>query len=177
MRNTVLNQKQQSLIIQHSKLKLQIELVPQSCWMSNLRSSVSRKEWDTLRRQVSQKAHNLCEICGGKGLKHPVECHEVWAYDEITKIQSLASLQALCPFCHEVKHFGFAASRGNRQRALERFMKINKINENIAEEIIAAVYAQWKYRSTLEWILNTDLLKGYSVSTEDLIKKGNITII
>jgi len=138
---------------------------------------MSRKEWDTLRTQVSQKAHSLCEICGGKGPRHLVECHEVWAYDENTRIQSLDKLQALCPYCHEVKHFGFAASRGYRQRVLERFMEINELNEKLAEEIITAVYAQWVYRSSLEWTHNIDFLKKFATSTEELIKKGNIKII
>lgn len=39
----------------------------------------------------------------------PVECHEVWDYDDDRKIQRLERRVALCPACHEVKHAGLAS--------------------------------------------------------------------
>jgi hypothetical protein len=48
--------------------------------------------WDRLRHQVTAEAGNRCEICGGRGRRWPVECHEVWHYDDTTKIQRLERL-------------------------------------------------------------------------------------
>jgi len=64
-----------------SKL-LTVELVPSSSWFSNVRSNVSKKTWDFLRKSTYKKANHRCEICGGRGDKWPVECHEVWDYDD-----------------------------------------------------------------------------------------------
>src|SRR5574337_1863360 len=89
-------------------MKLTIELVPQTSWMNNVRAVLTTKRWDILRGIVADQAWNVCEICGGVGPKHPVECHEIWEYDEKNRTQKLAGMIALCPDCHMVKHFGFA---------------------------------------------------------------------
>src|SRR5207302_1396445 len=81
--------------------RLTVELVPSSCWYTNVRSHVPKTVWDRLRRQVAAEAGNRCEICGGRGRRWPVECHEVWEYDDDEKIQRLQRLVALCPACHE----------------------------------------------------------------------------
>ncbi len=60
------------------KVQLTIELVPSTSWYNNVRSIVTRAQWDKLRAIVYDKAWHLCEICEGVGPKHPVECHEVW---------------------------------------------------------------------------------------------------
>jgi UDP-N-acetylglucosamine transferase subunit ALG13 len=78
---------------------LEPELVPKTCWYSNVRSCVSPNDWDILRKECFTLINNLCEICGGKGNKWPVECHEVWEYDEANKIQKLVRTS---PFAHNV---------------------------------------------------------------------------
>ncbi len=84
-----------------------VELVPASYWFSNVRSHVTREVWDQLRRQTYEATGHICEICGEVGRKHPVECHEVWHYDDEWRIQKLERLIALCPSYHAVKHSGF----------------------------------------------------------------------
>ena len=75
-------------------MKLTIELVPSTSWGNNLRSeaNLSKDRWDTLRRQSYRKAGYRCEICSEKGPTHPVECHEIWHYDDETKTQTLKGL-------------------------------------------------------------------------------------
>ena len=59
--------------------RLTVELVPSTCWYTNVRSHVPKAVWDRLRRQVAAEAGDRCEICGGRGRRWPVECHEVVA--------------------------------------------------------------------------------------------------
>ena len=70
--------------------KLKSEIVPTSCWYSNVRSNVSKKEWDFLRKKSYESAGHVCEICGdtgkNQGFNHNVECHEIWEYDDNTHI-------------------------------------------------------------------------------------------
>src|ERR1017187_3032700 len=105
-------------------MKLEVELVPSSCFYTNLRSILSKGNWDRLRKYSYEKANLKCEICGESGLdqgsKHALECHEVWAYDDVNLIQSLVRVEALCPRCHEVKHIGLAGLKGHNQRAVDR---------------------------------------------------------
>ena len=168
---TVLTDEEISLLNLHQTLKLQIELVPRSCWWSNVRSNVTSKQWDNIRKSVYLKANYKCEICGEKGTKYPVECHEVWIYDDTTLVQRLGYFQALCPLCHEVKHIGLAGLRGNEERAFNRFKTINQLDDNTARQIKSAVLKQWRIRSRKQWKLDIEHLKEYGLNPNELKDK------
>jgi hypothetical protein len=74
--------------------------------------------WERLRLAAATAAGNRCEICGGRGRRHPVECHDVWEHDDGRRRQRLVRLIALGPACHEVKHLGLVAKRGRHGAAL-----------------------------------------------------------
>ena len=139
-------------------MKLVPDLVPESCFFKNVRSEVSRSVWDKLRRTVYAAAGNRCEVCKGKGHKHPVEAHEVWEYDEKTGVQKLLKLEALCPACHEVKHIGLAEIRGRRDAAIKHMCKVNKITKAKAESVVADAFHVWAKRSQRDWKLDVSFL-------------------
>lgn len=167
----VLTEGEQRLLQHHQTLKLQIELVPRSCWWSNVRSNVTNKQWDNIRKPVYQKANFLCEICGEKGTKHTLECHEVWIYDDTKLIQRLGFFQALCPLCHEVKHIGLAGILGNGDRAFNRFRTINQLDDTLARQIISAVFRQWNIRSRQQWTLDIEHLREWGINPDELKDK------
>jgi len=134
--------------------ELLVELVPQSSWGSNLRSELPRKDWDRLRRAQYAKAGNLCEVCGGKGRRHPVECHEIWSYDDKNHVQTLDGLIALCPGCHEVKHLGLAGARGRTPEALRHLAKVNGWTHEQALHHAAEAFVLWDQRSRHPWTLD-----------------------
>jgi hypothetical protein len=144
---------------------LTIELVPKSSWYRNVRSNVSKAEWERLKKLTFSRARHRCEMCGGRGSKWPVECHEVFAYDDEHKIQKLVRLVALCPSCHEVKHIGLAGIRGNRQRAVAHLAKVNGWSKEDAELYTEACFEMWHRRSCHEWKLDLSYLKRFAVSS------------
>ncbi len=148
------------------KLVLEIELVPSTSWYNNVRAVVTKSQWDKIKSAVSSKAYALCEICGGTGPKHPVECHEVWLYDDKNHIQTLDRMIALCPDCHQVKHFGLAEVMGKRDKALKHFMKINKISKIEAEKHIESSFKLWADRSKESWLTDISNLKEYGINHE-----------
>lgn len=131
--------------------KLAISLVPRTSWFTNLRSILPPKEWDTLRKSVYSRANYRCEICQGKGTRHPVECHEEWEYDEKAKIQKLKGLIALCPACHEVVHIGLAQLRGRFDYALHHLAKVNGWTIEKAEKYVEKQFEVWCKRSEYDW--------------------------
>jgi len=139
-------------------MKLEIELVPKSSWYSNVRSKVSKNEWDLLRKKSYRKANYHCEICGGIGAKHPVECHEIWKYDDKKHIQKLTGLISLCPTCHKVKHAGLAQRNGEIEIVINQLMKVNNINRNDAKKHIKQSFKKWSERSLYEWDIDTSIL-------------------
>jgi hypothetical protein len=105
--------------------RLTIELVPETAWFRNLRSEISGEAWDKIRKDCYKNAGYVCEICGGVGQRHPVECHEIWEYDDGDKRQILRGVIALCPSCHEVKHIGLTQMRGGLDRAVSHMAEVN----------------------------------------------------
>lgn len=138
---------------------LSIELVPSTCWYTNVRSNVPATEWDILRRAVYRRAGNRCEICVGRGKTHPVECHEVWHYDDATRVQRLTGLAALCPACHQVKHIGLANVQGKSAQALSHLAKVNGWSANQARAYVEQAFELWARRSEHEWQLDLSLLE------------------
>lgn len=149
-----------------SNLKLSIELVPETCWWSNVRTSVPAHVWTSIKKEVSKAAGYRCEICSGRGITWPVECHEVWHYDDTLHLQVLKRMIALCPACHEVKHFGYATIRGRRAQAFSHFQKINKLSEKEAELEVASAFEIWHARSVYDWKLDIKILSKYGIDPE-----------
>jgi len=141
-------------------LRLEIELVPSTCWCSNLRDHLSTDEWEVVKKYTFKKANNVCEICSGRGPKWPVECHEVWHYDDKTLTQTLVRTIALCPDCHQVKHFGLASIRGFGEKALSHFMIVNKESKKNSLKYIDSCFKLYEKRSKKQWTLNIDWLNS-----------------
>lgn len=159
--------------IRTSRVKklLEIELVPSSSWFNNVRSALTKKQWDNLKSQVASKAWNVCEICGGVGPKHPVECHEIWDYDERNLIQKLVGMIALCPACHMVKHIGLAKLQGKGELAIKHLMKVNKMNKEDVEKYVTEAFQTWAERSKKQWKLDISHLSEYGIDLTKVICK------
>lgn len=136
--------------------------------MNNVRAVVTTKQWDILRKQVTSAAWDVCQICGGIGPEHPVECHEIWEYNDETKVQKLAGMIALCPNCHMVKHFGFARISGKEDQAFSHFMKVNGLKKIQAEAEITKAFDTWRKRSTIDWTLDLSGLERYGIDIESI---------
>jgi len=143
--------------------RLTVELVPQTCWFSNVRDRVSREDWDRMRSQVYEHASRRCEVCGGRGSKHPVECHEVWEYDETASVQRLVRMIALCPACHEVKHIGLANIKGRGEIAAAHLAEVNGWTPQLTAGYIDQAFDVWKERSARSWSLDVSALTAYGI--------------
>lgn len=143
--------------------KLTVELVPRTCWFSNVRERVARQEWDRIRSQTYENAGHRCEVCGGRGSKYPVECHEVWEYDEAVAVQRLVRMIALCPACHEVKHIGLAGIKGRGDVARAHLAAVNGWTTAIVSRYVDEAFAVWSARSGRAWSLDVSALASYGV--------------
>lgn len=139
---------------------LEVKLVPKTSWYNNVRKQVSDEEWDLIRKAVYRRADYECEVCGGQGDEHPVECHEVWSYDDAAHVQTLERMIALCPACHEVKHFGYASSQGHQTRAMEHLAEVNDWSFQTAIQHVENAFDTWRKRSKHEWTVDTSILEG-----------------
>jgi 5-methylcytosine-specific restriction endonuclease McrA len=150
-------------------LKLTIELVPSTCWFSNVRDHVDKSTWDKLRKNSYKDANYKCQICEGKGEKWPVECHEIWNYDDVNHIQTLKGLISLCPLCHQVKHIGYTSTRGKDilDLAINHFQKVNNLTRTESLDYIYNAFEIFKERSNFQWTLNLEFLRNMGISIKE----------
>jgi hypothetical protein len=139
--------------------RLTIELIPETCWFSNIRNHVSHEGWKFISKQVFAGAHYRCQICGGQGDQWPVECHEIFEFDDRTHTQKLVGLVALCPACHNAKHFGLAQMKGQEQAALDQLEKVNRWTQDEFDLYIDEVFSDWRRRSEHKWNIDLSFLK------------------
>tara|TARA_R110000851_G_scaffold110632_3_gene233480 strand:+ start:828 stop:1391 length:564 start_codon:yes stop_codon:yes gene_type:complete len=155
-------------------LVLDIELIPSNSWGNNLRSLLRGCTWDRLRKHTYQLANSKCEVCLSDGLqqgrKHAVECHEIWEYDDINRIQLLKGLVALCPICHQCKHLGRTLGTGAGARAVQHLATVNNMTLDETESYINLAFYIHNLRShgdawvlDLNWLLNHDALTEQDV--------------
>lgn len=146
-------------------LKLTIELVPKTAWLTNVRSKVSQTEWDKIRKKCYKAAGYKCEVCGDVGMNqdvgHAVECHEIWYYDDENKRQVLTGLVALCPYCHKTKHAGLASIKGELHIVVKQLKKVNLMSDEEAKRYIDESFALWRERSKYEWFIDISYLQKY----------------
>ena len=145
--------------------KLSIELVPRTSFCNNLRNNLKSSDWDIVRRACYKSCNYSCEICGGKGSKHPVECHEIWEYDDDRKIQKLIRVIGLCPSCHAVKHYGLQMVRNRDLIAKKHLKTINNWSYSECDEYIQEVFKKWEQRSRYNWILDLEYItnQGFEI--------------
>jgi hypothetical protein len=157
-----IKQVEESLLLREKEWNalLTTELIPQTSFFKSLANTLGT-QWDVVRKKMYKISNYKCQICGGKGDKHPVEFHEIWGYDTKTKIQRLKGLTSLCPACHECKHLGFAEISGNLERAL---LHLEKINGWIKDQTLCYkkdVFTLWTMRSAIRWQLDVSYLEEF----------------
>lgn len=142
-------------------LKLNFELVPDSCWYSNLRSILSPAQWDIVRRDAYARAKGKCMICGAPTSR--LEAHEKWSYDEDNRVQKLETVVAICKSCHEVIHIGRTSLIGNEERACAHFMKVNGCTYAEYRKALGEANGAHRRRNAVpEWKLDISWLKRFT---------------
>ncbi len=140
--------------------KLQFELVPDGCWYSNLRTILSKAQWDFLKSDAKERADGKCMICGTKTSR--LEAHERWSYDEKTATQKLEDIVAVCKDCHAVIHIGRTQLKGDEARAEKHYMKVNNCTyAEYRKELGKANEIHQRRNQISEWKLDLSYLKKY----------------
>ncbi|MCM1438683.1 MAG: HNH endonuclease [Roseburia sp.] len=139
-------------------MKLNFELVPDSCWYSNLRSELPKEAWDKIRKKAYARAGGKCMICGAPSTR--LEAHEQWEYDDESGVQKLKNVVAVCRACHEVIHIGRTQLMGWEREASEHFMKVNACSYADYRKALGEANEKHRERSGKEWKLDvSDLPK------------------
>lgn len=127
-----------------SPMVLTIDLVPGPLHGQSLANLLNRNEWERLRADTLRRKGALCEVCGARS---PLECDEVWDYDDTARVARLAQLRIICRMCHRAKHYGRTRSVFDEQEVeavIAHFCRVNGCDR-------AAFEAHQKQASELWW--------------------------
>lgn len=144
-----------------------VDLVPSSCWFTNVRSCVDGRDWERLHRMVTNRAGRRCEACGrgpDREARRWLEAHERWAYDDQTRIQALRRVICLCTDCHTVTHYGLATIKGKSDEAFKHLCKVTGLTPAEARYQIDAAFELWQERSRLDWELDLGILANAGIT-------------
>jgi single stranded DNA-binding protein len=145
-------------------MKLSVELIPKTCRYKNLRNMLSKKSWESIKKITFHRAENRCEVCGKQGRKWPVECHEIWDYDDDRKIQTLKGFAALCPKCHRVTHAGFVSVKSRYGIIIRHLADVNQWTTGKAKHYLVSRFELWEQRSKHQWTQDLTILNNYKPS-------------
>ena len=141
--------------------KLKFELVPDGCWYSNLRSILSKAQWDYIKKDARERANGKCMICGKTTSK--LETHERWSYDEVNGVQKLEDIVAVCRECHGVIHIGFTMLKSkNIDKYEKHYMKVNNCTYPEYRLALNKANEEHQRRNLVsDWKLDLTYLKRY----------------
>jgi len=146
---------------------LYVDLVPSSCWFTNVRYCVRPEDWDKIRKIVYSRVRYTCECCKINCIENklPIEAHERWDYDYTTMTQKLVRLIGLCKDCHSTTHYGFSRMNGLEEKIKSHLMKIRNFNLEELREHVDIAYAVWIERNQYDWNLDLSLItsNGFEV--------------
>lgn len=144
-----------------------VDLVPRSCWFTNVRSCVAEPDWERLRRPILRRAGYRCEVCGapadgpaGAGL----EVHERWHYDDRAGVQALRRLLAICRPCHLTTHLGYSSVTGRADEAFAHLLAVTGMNATAGHAHVRAAEEVWLGRSARTWTLDLGMLTAVGIS-------------
>lgn len=153
-----------------------VDLVPSTCWFTNARSCLEPRDWQRIRRLVTTRAGQRCEICSAppdSQRSRWLEVHERWKYDDSARIQHLRRLICLCAPCHTVTHFGYAMVRGRDAEAMAHLRQVTGMGASAARDHVDAAFATWEHRSRFTWTLDLSILTDAGITAQPAPAAGD----
>ncbi len=144
-----------------------VDLVPQSCWFTNVRTCIEPGDWERLRRMILGRAEHRCEACRqgeDRDVGRRLEAHERWAYDPAAGVQVLRRLICLCSDCHTATHFGLAGIKGLADSALAHLATVTGMTTAAARAHVDDAFALWRARSARTWTLDLAALTAAGIT-------------
>lgn len=144
-----------------------VDMVPRSCWFTNVRTCVTQQDWERLRRMITRRAGQQCEACGAtedRALQRLLEAHERWSYDDRTGVQALRRLICLCSDCHLSTHLGYANVTGRADQALAHLRTVTGMTDAEVSRHVQAAGDLWTRRSARAWALDLGMLTEAGVT-------------
>lgn len=137
-----------------SSLKLIPVLIPKPLWGVNAHNLLEGQCWQNIRRNTFLRSDYCCVICQRK---KPLECHEVFKFDDEKGVAVLLRLEGRCEDCHACNHLGRLKKVNPKgfKRALAYIGFVNQITPQVVIRIVGEAFDVHKSR-TRPWEMKVD---------------------
>lgn len=128
---------------------------------------MSERDWERLRRPITRRAGQACEVCRrgeDRQAGRRLEVHERWHYDQASATQTLRRLICLCSDCHTTTHLGLANVQGRAEQALDHLRAVTGMDDAQVTRHVEAANQLWIERSQRDWILDLTMLTGVGIT-------------
>jgi len=131
--------------------KVRMQLIPETSWYFNLRKVMLKADWDKLRRQVYAYFQHQCASCRRGHMQ--LHAHEVWKFNQRSKVQKLVRLVCLCELCHGVEHMGHTEMVGGsyQGRVLRHAIHTLGWTHKQFWARREAAFSKWQQRNRYDW--------------------------
>ncbi|WP_052101476.1 DUF5710 domain-containing protein [Novilysobacter arseniciresistens] len=153
-----------------------VDLVPSSCWFTNVRYCIEDDDWARLSKGVRARAGQECEVCKGtvdaeSGIF--LEAHERWHFDEESGTQVLKRIICLCTACHRTTHYGLAQINGEADQVRAHFMAVNDCDEAELDRHVAHAFDTWQERNSRDWALDLSIITNAGITLRRRVAKDD----
>lgn len=153
---------------------LYIDLIPSSCWFTNVRYCIAPEYWERLAKGIRARAGQACEVCkGGADADNGVflEAHERWHFDEERGVQTLKRIVCLCTACHRTTHYGLSQLRGEEELVRAHFKAVNDCDEAELDRHVAQAFETWQSRNERDWELDLSIITDAGIALKQRVEK------
>lgn len=135
------------------KFKLELHLIPESCFGSNLRKQLGNYQWDKLSKRIRTERNFTCDICDDTRIPKYMHLHEVWEFTN--GIQKLVGFECVCSTCHDVHHWGLSQIQNkDMDDLMMHACEVNGCMEHDFQQHIRQSFNIWRQRSYQNWKLD-----------------------
>jgi len=148
-----------------SSPRLAVDLIPTTCWHTNVRSCVEHDDWKLISLGVKLRAGRKCELCGTPANREQnihLEAHE--RFDYAHGVQVLKRLVCACNRCHHAIHYGRAEALNEEQVAREHLRHVNDWDDATLDQHLQDANALWKLRSIHQWELDLSIIEDAGIA-------------
>ncbi|CAL5219776.1 g1679 [Coccomyxa viridis] len=150
---------------------LTVDAIPENVLpYANLSNLLSKEDWDNLCRTTARAANYRCQISGGcnPDSQNPVQCQEVWAFDDDRAEMRLVGLQAVCSEIYLAKRLLRQLDDNTRQTAMWTLQALNDWTIMEAEAYLQYIDGIARDRSRKPWTVDLSWLNPMGVSVPEI---------
>lgn len=151
---------------------LYVSPAPSTAKSGKLHKVLPANQFSNLKFSVLERAQYVCECCGATAS----ELHARYEYEEVSRVQTLKRLMAVCTACEKVSNYDdVSTNRADRKEVLAHLAKVEGMSVGHAKSSVEQALTRWRKRgsTTGKWFTKAELLQKRGLGLNPKFKQGH----